>query len=1373
MGVSSQYWKYFLTETSSGLCYYIDSMGNLQKGNIVLDGKDYSLPEDPDGWEDIQLSYARNSTYWGINRSFSIPLKFIGDGARIVRKLFYLGRGTEQPVTLVVCKWDESNGAFMPYYSGQLDLTQNVNEVTEGVTVNVMEGGIIQLLKSYENTTIELPCDGSIPENIKILADGIKFNDVFHYQILKLASPYAGDQPLPLVYVSNDGDNIGVIKGDQNLEQPYAGYYQKSANFIFSSTQSATTVRIQGSISIKSDPSQHNTIFYMYAVTSLAQPRGVGGTDHAVGLVTGQNPQPTDPTPFFLPSKSQIVIDGQRTFDFDQTISLQPNENLFIFFFNNFSGSPIQILGGSLSVAFSSKLRPSRVWGITAPNVWKLIGQRLNALASTTDQPFNYAFTSDLLQEVERFVLTSGDAIRASTDPNYFQYYNQATVNPSNPNNTDYNQFTTQGPVLKIKLSDFFAWINAVKCASLGNQPDSNGKDSIFIESRFYVLDPSNVTMTLPQVSNFKISPDTDHLFNWLEVGYQANDYDETSGKFEYNNTSRFQPNVKALAKTLGIISPIRADSYGFELKRYNTQGGKSSTFNQGDSDKWALNIDFTSFVYDFYKASFTSNIQNTASATNTNLLLIKGMNYQSVVCGTLDGEYFINGLDFSIFMFNQPAPGVKSIAVSFTALLNGLAGDSALITMYINGVAISQWFGIVTTTNTIFNGVYSNTLFFNKGDNIYFTVDTFRTCTVQINSMSLNIGAGYFICQLAGPLTIQASITQQLISLPIITANTVVVDGNTIQVVSYGFQYFRFLSNVQDKNFNWSLAISAFIQGGTSETVTFDLWKNGVNIGHIVYNGTTAQTTINAVHNPQFSGAVGLVNYDTYWITASCTNVSCWIYSIDFLFQSGTIKAYPFLRKVYDVISGIPNPETGFNIEDFTPMRMLMANGRALRSMLFMIGNGSLSFQTADKNQFLSNTLNGVSITENASIDYHQLGNPKWLPLVFEFDTQVPYTAKQIFDASANGYISFLWKGKTYYGYPLNVTVKPALNDSQSWKLLAAETNLIPDLVELDWDGILTLQLMDSMIPYINPVHFVPLNYIKASKYNSYTMDEDWLVNRIKDYCDKNNYFAPWQLNDTIPFQCQTSGLSPATVTVLNCKGQPIGISFDLTQIVTDSVISPQSVFQGEFLASLLPDEGKYYFLWTMGVGAGTAQWISEGIWVKKLWPKSQLYDYSNSRNKLATIFNSATPFHPCIRVLSQINKYVPKSAFKTYNNEPQDSILLNAIPYDTWSLDVGFGSGIPDYLIRKIARIFDLDTVFIDGNQYTRDADSEPDIKYIDGQAKGYFKMQIRKAKNTDGITLNTAGQLEGPQQAGYVIDAAAFGTTNGQNLIQVTGD
>jgi hypothetical protein len=1358
MGITRTYWKFFLQDAVTSLVYYIDDNGHVQKGNPL--SKDYSLPQSPGGWDGIQLAFGRSSHYWGINRTFTIPLKFIGDGAKIVRTLFYNGKGIEESVNLVILKWDDVNGVFSLYYNGRLDLSKIDDMVAEGVTVNIMEGGAVQFLKAFESSVIPLPLDGSIPENIKVNADGILLNDAFHYSIIPVTNNGGSNATLPVAFLSNDGDNIGITKATSTNFDDFAtaplNYLQVSSNFLFSSEE-AVTVRIRGSI-IWKPASSANIRAQLYVLTNLSRIIGSGPDNtNSYSLVPG--------TAHFY---DNLPIQGQTVSYFDRVIPLAANERMFLLFSGGDADHHLSVIGGSFTLTFSSRYRASRVWALKPYDVGALLFERLNALSSAFGLPTAFGFDSSLLKTKQNIVLTSGDAARASTDPTYYQYFNQATINPTNPNNSDYNQFPFIGPALKISIMNLFDGYNPILNASLSNQQLPNVPESIFLERKGYVLDPSVVTMVLEKISNLRVSIAMDYYWNWLKIGYKANDYDEKAGKYEYNNTNQYQAPIKSIGKTLELISAFRADSYGFEYTRYNTQGGKSTTFNNSDSI-FALNVDFSSFFYDYYKATFDSAIPDPTFAANTNQKLLVGQKYQPVFLDTLDGDYFATLSDYSIFTFNQPLSSVSFLfKVQFSCLLNGLVGDSATIKMYINGVVVQTWAGGITGVDTPFDTPPTGTTFshnISTGDNLYFTVDTVRTCSIQITDFTLSVGAAYFVAQLAGAINMPAGSTQQLISLPLITPTLV----SGLSVVSYGYQYFRFLSTVGNTDFDWSFAVSGYTSGGAGQPAAFDVWRNGVNIGTITYSGSSPAAQFNPSHAVTNAGTLTFGLYDLIWITGSAATVNVWVSYLQLLFTSKSVKVYNLLRPAFSNVSGIPNPQTAFNIEDLTPGRMLKANGSLLKSSLFNLMPGMLSFQTADKNRFLSTTLAGNTITEGASIDIHDLDDPLFYPLIFEFDTEVPVNFSDLLSNSANGHIEFIYNNKSFYGFPVQVTAKPALNESQTWKLLCSPKTNLSDLVDLDWDGLLPLMPLDISIPIVGPLHWVPLGYTKGPQYHNYTMDQDWYVNRIQAWIDQSNYYAPWQTNESIQLQCQTSGLSPATVQILDCKGKPVGSPIDIPSVDDPSVLPNQTLFQGAVGLSLLA-EGYYYLLWSIGTGQGTGVFISEGIQVKNDWGYNTLrFDYSNSRNKLATVFTS--DYLPSFRIHGQINRYTPKSKFTTFIDQPQDIDLLNAIPYDTWKLEIGRSSGVPDYIMRKIDRILLLDTVYIEGDQYSRDADAQWEKQNFPGQAKEYMTLDIRRAKNEDAITLNTSGQLDNDQQAGYTLDPRAFGFNNGQDLVYVS--
>jgi hypothetical protein len=641
-----------------------------------------------------------------------------------------------------------------------------------------------------------------------------------------------------------------------------------------------------------------------------------------------------------------------------------------------------------------------------------------------------------------------------------------------------------------------------------------------------------------------------------------------------------------------------------------------------------------------------------------------------------------------------------------------------------------------------------------------------------------LNVGAGYFIATSAGNIDVPASTVGQLISLPLITPTLVTIGGQQIPVVSAGFQYFRFLSPVHNTNFDWAGAVAGYLQGATGQHLVFDVWKNGVNIGTVTFNGNAnIRTPFNSGDNYSlagvlFSGNFDFQLYDIVWLTASVENATAYITYADLKFTSTAIKAYNLLRPKFDSVRGIPNADSTFNIEPFTPARMIQANKDLIAVGVYNQAPGQLTFQTADKNQYVSTTQNGVTITENANIDPHDLGTPLFYPFLLDLDTEVDDLFNDLLQNQANGHIEVIWGKKKLYGYPMKVTSKPAFNESQSWQLLLSTRTNLADLVDLDLDGLIPLQNMDSLIPIYCPVKCVPLEMTLDERFNSASMDEDWFKNRYADWFDNSDYFNPWEQADPIPWQFQSNGLDPVKIQVLDGDGNFVGDPIDVPNVATTALPGSQKLYQLDMALAAFA-EGTYYFLITFGIGEGMASWITEPIQVAEKWPNTCLIRYRNSRNYLGVVFSNG--YSPCIRIPGKLMRFTPKSKFTQFNSQNQDSEITGAQTYRTWKFQAGNkDSLIPDYTMELLEAIMDLDTVFIDSVQITRDGDAEFNWQTWPGQPKVMGTIDVRRAKNSYANILNTAGQLTDDMSGGYTIESAAFGQSlNGQNLIQTTND
>jgi hypothetical protein len=956
MSAPREIFLHFLTDTKSGKSYFLDHAGVVQ-----LDNNPTPLPQSPEGWLESEVAFGRNSKYFGINRSYTNPLKFHGDGAAIIRNLFYTGKGIETPVSLVILKWNDETDIYELYYKGGVDLSKVQDEAAAGVTVNLLETGLQQMLKANEATVYEIPCDGSIPENVRVLLDGITFHDKFFFTFIEqdITSVLA---TLPTLFLNNEGDNIGVIHSDQQVEAISGpDYYSSSSNYIFSS-EGATSLRIKG-------------VFRFGYHTGIS---GNGIMTIRVGVTTSNN------------DKYDVLPGGEYHIDqdypFDVVVPLDANERAFIDFQVVSLTPDAKIYATTFSIEFLSKYKPTYTWGIKAVDLFKLLVNKISG--------GQYKGVSDLLQQYGNLVVTSGMCLR----------------NPDGKYIVD-DTGKSAKTVIKTSLSDFFASFNAILGGALGSALYA-GEEKLFFEKKKFVFDPSAVTVSLGEVNDLKITLAEDYFVSHLKIGYAEQQYDEKQGQQEYNQTSNFTTPISRITKDVELISKYRADSFGIEYTRYSTPGNNTVN-NKSDNDVFIINVDAGSVDQDYYTATTAVSQSVTVPA--------------KISFDNLAGNNFTASPDRTQFTYNG-TPQVVRISVS--------------------------------------QGVFKS-----DGSN----------CSIDI-------------------LKNNALISQQIVA----------GNGNT----------------------------------------------NG--------NGTGFDVTL--VPGDIISIQVGYVGTGVLTVLVEHAELK---------FTFLAVSVYTLKRVAYTSISGLLNPDTAYNIEDLTPKRMLMNHADYWASTLFNQVPGVMKWTTSSKNQLLSTTFGGVTITENADVPVSSLGSKLFYPFVLNFNTKVPLNFMDLFTGAANGHIEFSYNGKTLYGFPIEMKARPALNETQEWKLLVSPLTNLSDLTDLDIDGLNYLDLMGftTFIPHSCPVKFVPLNLAYPAQYNSRSMDNDWFIEQIKFWAHRKNYFQKWQSTDLIKIQVQTNGLGPVQVEILNSTGKSLQ-TIPLSVVATAAVVAPRAVYQGNVALNTLPED-------------------------------------------------------------------------------------------------------------------------------------------------------------------------------------------------------
>ena len=1202
----------FFLQNVFGQSYYIDKTNGVT--SVRTTGTPTWLKQLPQGWFDQSVGFARNGKYEGLIRNYSQQFTFYGDTAKMLRKLIYANNGVTSPLQLVVNKYNSANDLYEGYYKGELNLQRQEDDAMNGVKVGLLEGGLAKLIKTYESTVIEIPCNETNSDAFYVQMEGYLFHAIFSYAFIPTPA-VTGTFAVPIVFLHQQGNDIGVLKGDQKYEDYNPAnrntYVTQSNNYLWQATQSATIDISQTLSSAIINVSGSASTGNLFLITS-------GGVK--VDIING----PITAGDVTIPAGLNIFVDA--------------GEKLFMLF----EGTGISSLSfsGNFQFDFDSAFEDTYCYFIKPFDVLKYILKSICQLAKTPNYTYNYQLESGLLKSFSHLALTCGMALRQE-----------------------------DGAVIKTTLSDFFDSYSAILSASLGVKSDSTGNDVLFFESLGDVYNSNATPVIIGEVTDLKTIFNPELIPETIQVGYEEKKYDEKQGNQEFNTTSKFKCPHTAFTnekKEVKFISKYRGDMFGEEYARFLINTSNTAN-NASDNDVFISNINYNK------RGEETVFIGTDGkSPIRTAITSFPPLNFDGPL--SLPDLNVVTGPSFKR-NFNR----LSIISPNDTIQYVGTA--DAIVNMNYNLVFNYNWRDYTTNGGGYIPGQYYN--LHKTGQNM----DFYLLINNNIVQSTINLW-----CPANQPMQINFNYPNLLLEVSKQTRITIKIIPN--------HQSYQYIST------SYWFAIDALC----STAITFSI--------------PNAQTV------------------------------------------------YSLRKENYDNITGVLNPETAYNIEDMSPKRMLYRHAPEIKGWFFNYLNQDLFFQSSDKNNQLSTTdSNDITIIENADERINDLpGTALYYPIEFEFKTQIPATFNQIFNKVKNALIQFTYLGQTFYGFPIEVKCKPALNEAQQWKLRCSPLTDITALSNLDFSGINKIELManGAYIAFLSPVKFIPYDFTKPDQYNMYHQDQAPFSKQTKRYLYPANYAQKWQQNDIIHLQVITRTISPVTAIVRDIDNNTID-TITFTTKSSPAVTLPDLIYETSYSLATL-EEGFYTILITVGMVPATVQYISEIIEVRSVHSNTLLIEYSNSDNKLSTIFD--TGFSPNFRVEAMLWDYKPDSHFASFEDQIADINVINGIPYDTFELMVGWKSkGVPPYIIKLMEFIMTCETILIDGVEFTRDNDAKFEETKIEGWAMKLWKIKVRKAVNQYGISLTTDGLINKGLTVGYNIDTTNFGDGNLDNTIQIT--
>ena len=533
---------------------------------VMLSASLKPLEFTPDGWKKIQIQNQRNPTYFAIDRSFTVPLDYVKDGAQILKYIYY-NFGVEAKVFMSICEQrlfiDDNNYGFYYtlLYRGEIDLANFKHDSTK-VTVNIMEGGMVKLIKAYENTKYEIPVD--VSEAIDIKMDGIELKQNSNYLLNN--GNLANDRDAHIVdlqLINTEAiQGLGASSSQRTVVNSVADEYN-SRQFVLKTSDSPTIITID--YNFKITLTLTDGFGAIFGTRYFFQIVGLDSTPTTVFFANIINYNPGDP----------LLLYTKHTFTGSQTYTIPANTEVYILSRVSFNEDHTLFTydnDGEFSISYTYTHQSTTIKALRPLYVFQQLISKIS--------DGQYTPQSTFLQSIQDVVVTCGDAIRS-----------------------------LPGAVIKTSLRDFFLSYNSDFGIAMGMIGDT-----LRIEEKGYWVQYDDF-IDLGEVSKMKVSPATDLLINNIKIGTPNQDYDDVNGKQEFNTTHEYSAPITRIAKELNFVSVYRKDCYGIEFTRLNLDG-KTTTDNDSDNDVFIIHIEDNPRDDTFYHFDRSLNVGATGLLT-------------------------------------------------------------------------------------------------------------------------------------------------------------------------------------------------------------------------------------------------------------------------------------------------------------------------------------------------------------------------------------------------------------------------------------------------------------------------------------------------------------------------------------------------------------------------------------------------------------------------------------------------------------------------------------------------------------------------------------------------------------------------------------
>lgn len=499
MGVPLNNWLYFFGDGKGKTARMVSGVAKM------LGGKPVPIKNLPANWRELEVGFATDKKYRSLNRTATLELNFVGDGADILRYYMYRGKGFQENIYAIILQKSEITGKYELEYSGLLDMPKAIDTPQIGVKVQAKQGGPVAAIAANESVVYSINSTATNANTTKTLFDGMTFREKYHYVYgidnagsdFDLSNDF--NNTFPLVFGSNEGYAFDVVRNDSILPEAFSvtdiAAYMQGANYIFYRPY-ATQITTGGKIvwCRSSGPGAYHVDVYFY--TSL-------GNRYNVIVNHELNGDFTNPETLNIPALN---------------INLAPNEKLFLVVTRYEGGGLFTAAifsGTDVTFELNTINQPTTALGFRPLPLWQELVSRISN--------GKYTGASNYFTANTEITLFSGQSLRNLVNA-----------------------------ILQISFEQFYDFYDSLRPMGLRIIGDV-----VYIEPFEDLYGDGPALFSFGEVSKVSVSFAFDTIPNTLKMGYPGLNVQELNGVPEYNGTNIYSLPIDTLKQEYMRVSQV------------------------------------------------------------------------------------------------------------------------------------------------------------------------------------------------------------------------------------------------------------------------------------------------------------------------------------------------------------------------------------------------------------------------------------------------------------------------------------------------------------------------------------------------------------------------------------------------------------------------------------------------------------------------------------------------------------------------------------------------------------------------------------------------------------------------------------------------